>query len=282
MTVLGLGFVAWMLWSQWGQINAREPVTFHLALGTVCLAIAYAAMMVLQALNWTTILFTLLPDPAPRAHLFLSYTKSQVAKYLPGNVMHLASRHLYLRELGLPHLPLAKASLCEMVLQPVHAAITICLIAVFMSGLTVAGWDVSGLAPYALAGLVVISFGLIYWLCKPLIWAASLVIVRGIVFMLSLGTIFALTLQLVSADFVGFAVPVSIIAWLIGFLTPGVPGGIGVREAAMIALLTGPLPADDVLIAVIVFRFVTTIGDLLIYLAGNLFAAYMMPPKSAE
>jgi uncharacterized membrane protein YbhN (UPF0104 family) len=62
------------------------------------------------------------------------------------------------------------------------------------------------------------------------------------------------------------------LAWMLGFLTPGAPGGLGVRDAILVAMLTGVSnPAAAVAIAVS-FRGVTTLGDvagLLVGLAGT-------------
>lgn len=60
----------------------------------------------------------------------------------------------------------------------------------------------------------------------------------------------------------------AVIAWLIGYLTPGAPGGIGTREATLIALLWFLHQDDAVLIATALFRVVTTLGDVVLFLAG--------------
>jgi len=56
-------------------------------------------------------------------------------------------------------------------------------------------------------------------------------------------------------------------AWIIGYVSPGAPGGIGVREAALVALL-GPSLGEGTAVSVACgLRCVTILGDLLLFAA---------------
>ena len=62
------------------------------------------------------------------------------------------------------------------------------------------------------------------------------------------------------------------VAWTAGFLVPGSPGGLGVREAVMIKLM-GPVIGMDVALGVsIVMRLTSMLGDALAFGVGLLFA----------
>jgi hypothetical protein len=51
------------------------------------------------------------------------------------------------------------------------------------------------------------------------------------------------------------------LAWVAGFIVPGAPGGIGIREAILVAAL-GPLYGADTAITIaILLRLITTVGD---------------------
>jgi len=56
--------------------------------------------------------------------------------------------------------------------------------------------------------------------------------------------------------------------WLVGFVVPGAPGGIGVREAVFIILLAPLVGEANALTYSIAVRLVTIGGDILFYLAG--------------
>jgi uncharacterized membrane protein YbhN (UPF0104 family) len=57
-------------------------------------------------------------------------------------------------------------------------------------------------------------------------------------------------------------------AWLCGFVVPGAPGGLGIREAVLTLLLTPLTGADTALLAALAFRAVTLLGDGLAALVG--------------
>ena len=59
-----------------------------------------------------------------------------------------------------------------------------------------------------------------------------------------------------------------VIAWLAGFLVPGSPAGLGVREVVLLYLLSGHYPESTLLILILASRIVTTFGDVLFYLAA--------------
>ena len=59
------------------------------------------------------------------------------------------------------------------------------------------------------------------------------------------------------------------VSWLAGYVIPGASAGIGVREAAiMLMLSTAVLPQEATLIAILM-RVVTLLGDLLFYLLAK-------------
>jgi len=60
------------------------------------------------------------------------------------------------------------------------------------------------------------------------------------------------------------------LAWVVGFLTPGAPGGLGVREGLMLLMLAPVFSAASASVLVIALRIATTLGDVLILTAGFL------------
>lgn len=58
------------------------------------------------------------------------------------------------------------------------------------------------------------------------------------------------------------------LAWLLGFLAPGAPAGLGVREGIMLILLAGAAPDTDLLLFVMLARAVTMLGDGLCFAGG--------------
>ena len=54
-------------------------------------------------------------------------------------------------------------------------------------------------------------------------------------------------------------------AWFAGFIIPGAPGGIGVREAIIILFLTPIIGEAESIVAAVGLRFVTLLGDVWFY-----------------
>ena len=57
-----------------------------------------------------------------------------------------------------------------------------------------------------------------------------------------------------------------VLAWLAGLLTPGAPAGVGVRELVLFFLLKEMVSEVDLVLAIVLGRMVTVLGDVLFYL----------------
>jgi len=54
-----------------------------------------------------------------------------------------------------------------------------------------------------------------------------------------------------------------VMSWAIGFVTPGAPAGLGVREAIMLMFLGGVLDQNILTTSAIVYRLFCIVGDVL-------------------
>ena len=59
-----------------------------------------------------------------------------------------------------------------------------------------------------------------------------------------------------------------ILSWLVGYITPGAPGGIGVRELVLTLLFTDSVfvSSDTITMASALYRGISILGDLLAFL----------------
>ena len=57
-------------------------------------------------------------------------------------------------------------------------------------------------------------------------------------------------------------------AWIIGMLTPGAPGGIGIREYVLLFLLKNQLAEDIILQLAVLMRIITVGGDIVAAIIG--------------
>src|SRR5690349_19847430 len=104
--------------------DALGEELLRIPLGGFALALAaYVAGGLLLAFAWSTLVRIGSSARLRRAPLIVGHLRSQLAKYLPGNVFHLAWRHLAARREGAGHRSLALALALETVLLLTGAAI---------------------------------------------------------------------------------------------------------------------------------------------------------------
>ncbi|AMP03322.1 hypothetical protein [Collimonas pratensis] len=270
IAIIGIVFVAFRLHNYWGGIDlsqiAAEAWAFILGL-----AVLYGAANLLLALAWWHLLIHF-DVQATRLWAIKIYGVSQLAKYVPGNVFHLAGRQAMGMAAGGPGKILAKTSLWELGL-------------IAVAGLFY-GWLVLPLIFPDFPSLI--SF---FLLCGT-VWGGAYLLSRIIgspvaasflwqIFFLAVsGGIFAALLRVIrdSLDYhiqtwllIGGAY---IVAWLAGLVTPGAPAGVGVRELILLLLLNGLVADGDLLRAVLLGRLITIAGDFLFFVA-----AFLIPAK---
>ena len=188
---------------------------------------------------------------------------SQLAKYVPGSIFHLAGRQAMGMAAGVPAWPLAKSSVWELGLISVTGG----LFGLLTLPLLVPVAVLSGIAAFTIV-LGIVAAGL--WRCighlvaRVFAWYVGFLTISGALFV-------GVLLLLLSEGSVGEnSLWISmggayVIAWLAGLVTPGSPAGLGVREVVLWSLLKGNIAEADLLLAVLLGRLVTVVGDLLFF-----------------
>lgn len=176
------------------------------------------------------------------------YGHGVLMKYLPGSVFQYVSRHIGGVKAGLAHMRLARSTMVEVGLHLVSSLIVAAACLFF---------DRSPLA-MALAAAVLIGGCLMAR--RPLLTALALQIVAFGAFALAAALIGAAILP-AGTSLAHFSA-LFLLAWLAGFVVPVAPGGLGVREAALLALVGTGLPAASILAATLALRVASIAGDL--------------------
>lgn len=70
------------------------------------------------------------------------------------------------------------------------------------------------------------------------------------------------------------------LAWVVGFVAPGAPAGLGVREGLLLLMLAPAYTAASASVLVIALRIVTTLGDVLILGSGLMLLPRQHPESS--
>ena len=275
LSIAGVVFVAIKLSEYGGQIASRLTSANLLVL--LGLAMVFATANLLLALAWKTLLQHF-GSVVNFVWAMRTYGVSQLAKYVPGNIFHLAGRQAIGQAYGLPAWPLAKSSIWELgLISATGATFGVLVLPHFVAVVSIP------LATVAFVCLLVaVLTGLNKYVGSPIACAVGLYAA----FLTISGLIFTMLLTLLIAKYTVTplqAISISgtfVVAWLVGMVTPGAPAGIGVRELVLVVLLKGIVPEADLLLAVLLSRVVTVSGDFLFYLASMAIPAGLTPVKT--
>lgn len=218
-------------------------------------ACVYGLSLTLLAIAW--VLFLPVTDRrGHEANLLKIYGVTSIAKYLPGGVLHFGGRQLAGARVGLPHLALVKASTLEAAFSAMAAA----MLGVFMLML---GFGVTIVVLSAFAILAAFALRSSLAMQNATIFGVASIIL----FMMCMASIAVMCAWLLGAQVALSTVAGAyLMAWVAGFVIPGLVAGIGVREAVFAFLVNGEaLPAEIALI-VVFMRVLTTVGDGLFFL----------------
>lgn len=228
------------------------------------LAIGYGVTLAALAFAWWMVLDTG-PGRKDLMSAVIVYGLSVVPKYLPGSVFHFASRQAFGARFGWPQRNIAAASTAEIAL---HLTASLSVFLAFDRILSL------GQIGDGAAALIVVAIvaGMAWLLLRTpeSRWRLVAALAMQLAFFSCLTLIAAGCAMLTGAG-PGLALEVGalfLLSWLVGFIAPGAPGGIGVREAGLVltvSALLGPLPT---LLFAAATRVVTLVGDILFALAA--------------
>ncbi len=285
LTLLGLAFTGRVILENavLGQLSWDGRLWAVVAVACA----AYALLSVLLVLVWATILHTFAPGCIGARQAFALYATTQIMKYVPSNIVHYIGRHVALRRRGVAHLALVSTVFVEAAVLAGGACLTIAALEADLMTALYRRYVATGEAP------IVIAVGLACCLAAILLGRragvrgpapavrAARFIARLIAALAAATLFFAAATLLVSTacrvlldDPLGFEVAAVAAAlagaWVVGFVMPGASAGIGVREAAVILLLSPALGAGNAAAVAAIYRLVTAGGDALFAALGGL------------
>jgi hypothetical protein len=208
--------------------------------------------------------------------------QTQIGKYLPGNVFHYVGRFALARRQGIPGEAILLSTGVETFLV-IATSVAIVGVGLFFSD-GVPAWIKESVnatsLPTVLAGITL--FGVIlgivaFFLPQVRSWIRArlaylhirrlsismflylmVFISLGIVIALLLTTLWGIDTGMQWYHFTwGFA-----LAWVLGFVTPGASGGIGIRELVFVGLYGKELGEGLAVGLAVVLRIITSLGDL--------------------
>ena len=269
-----------------GELLVGYKVFASFLLGVFIYSVALAVLSLL----WTVLLSMIGGHLGhTRASHALVYLLTIIAKYIPGNVFQYATRHILTKKLGLSHRAIALAAVAELAILSASAVLLSILVIAFGVGapnfaslMPWEGWDrwvtpiwmiaiTVAIGGLSIAGAYFFLSGSVLKKCNQLLAGYGLASMFFIISFVALWVVARLfigageqsTISLLTYLFVA-----NIVAWLIGMLTPGAPGGLGVREVVFLALLAPLLGEPQALSIAVASRLITLAGDGLVSLVA--------------
>ncbi|NIG98135.1 MAG: hypothetical protein G5701_02350 [Serratia symbiotica] len=268
LAIIGIFFVILRMYREW-HVRDLSCISLNIWLAVACLAIFYFFDSFLLAFAWRRILKSL-GVYVSRAWSIKIYGISQLAKYVPGNVFHIAGRQALGMSAGISGGILAKSIGWEIGLISVSGAVFSWLVLPLLITFVT--------LPASIALILLTIVGLGYILYRFFSFHLFLAFIYQISFLLISGGIFVILLGALLQNEGGahlqewiFICSAYVVAWLVGLVTPGAPAGVGVREFILLFLLKGLVNDADLLIALVLGRILTFAGDLLFFSLSSFF-----------
>ncbi|KRE84606.1 hypothetical protein ASG75_11950 [Rhodanobacter sp. Soil772] len=262
-----------------------------------CLTLLYTLSILTTALAWTRLLHAM-RQPAKFSRLLSIVATTQFGKYLPGNVAQHIGRIALTRGIGVQMSPALLSIAYELLLALVVSAHIGALTLLWAPPSALLQWQITQYRVPLLIGVTVGALVALLLAPRVAIWLTRLrnpareellaaparlhldPVTVGICYALY-ATSFVMIgygLWLVAGSLApaGVSIPGPIFligafasSWILGFVAPGAPAGLGIREAMLSAWLSGVLPPVEVVLLVVALRIATTLGDLINFIWGS-------------
>ena len=269
----------WIMKIDWSYLLRPKILLYIFAF-----ILVYIVYIYFLAFAWKLILQIWTVKKIPYLSTLGVYCKANLEKYIPGNIMQFVGRNIYGEKLGLSQLQLALSSVIEIILTLFTGAI-LCLP---MISTTLLKWLINYhiniylwiiIGTLTLLGIMicimifrknVIISSILYLFLQKQFWILCFILI----FLYSLGMIVnAFILVVLINDVISISfrqIPLLISAyigsWLVGYVFPGSPGGLGVRESILLFILSKTFPSQSILIAIVIQRLISILGDILAWI----------------
>lgn len=224
-----------------------DHASWHLGAAMVAAPLLFATSDKLLSAAWSSLAGA--DGLLPSRQVDAIYARGVLAKYLPGSVFQYASRQVDGAAAGLAHGELAKASAAEIALH-------------LPSSMIAAGFGVA-LTEFPVP-TVACGLGALFVALRsrdPLLRAGTLQFGAFLCFGAAAAVVGAALLPATAS--LGLFGGLFLLSWLAGFLVPVAPGGLGVREAALLLLAGQQFSAGPLLACVLALRLASILGDVL-------------------
>ena len=289
LAVFSIVFVIYSLYKidiDWSHFT-HPYVIFLDILGLSLLVVLYSYI---NAYIWKLYIDFFSGVHTPTREVIIIYLKSNIAKYLPGNVIQYVGRNVLGKKLEIGQKSIVMATVAELI-SLVCGNIIFALVMSLQNtkSVVVRLWTEHNmkrnLVVIAVLGIAIIVICAFYLVKKDYgrkiksyltkdnfkkavrLFCVVLILYTG-VFLVSALILFGI-FYILNAD-IGFAnvASANALSWLAGYIVPGAPGGIGIREVVLVWLLEAECLPELVILAAVLLRVCVILGDFLSFLGA--------------
>ena len=299
ITALSIGYLIWIflgLSSQWNALAFQSYSIHSFVFLAILGGIVYFSACFVLVLSWSLMVNAFGEMQVSKRDAYRIIGKTLLAKYLPGNILHLAGRHYLGKVFGLTHGQLLAAAILETLMLVIGAIVfvsmALCILITVYGDYTEYSWV---LFFWVVTSIVVVFVVLLnrfnprylatiaqYVNLKTFKLEPQLRVKLPLIIAFTGYILFFLVSSVLFSYFifqqdVSIAQSASIVltimggftaAWVIGYLVPGSPGGLGVREATVIVLVSPVVPEAILIYALFMHRLISIIGEIMLFVGA--------------
>lgn len=264
------------------EINFTELLQRGSLLWVVLLTTLNTVILLCSCLPWYLILNSVFENKIKFRDVQNIWNKSNLLKYVPGNLFQYIGRNQIAFEYKLSNKITALTTILDIAANTIGILVLVILLCF--------NWVIEWFNKFGSNRPIALFIAIIFFIIGSIIYQKNKkkkinklfnikIFVYSIGIYIFLGLILGWIYYLILEQILNVHIEVNQIknlvggfqlSWLIGFITPGSPGGIGIREASILFFLGKTFTADAVLQGIVIMRLINIIADLSAYAYSNI------------
>lgn len=275
--VIFIGYNLFHMEIDYKIIFHRDNIVMLLAL-----SLLYGLSLLVLCIPWKCLVTILSGQRISFYEAAFIWNKANIMKYIPGNIFQYVARNEIAEVKGISHITVAFATMLDVIINLMGVLLVASIF--YWQGLWKGIEFIRQYVKFQLVFLILIlTIIIIYFFRRQIgkalnkireltikqffkcllsglfysLWAVC----ASVIFLLVLICILDANLSKQSLPVIAGAF---LLSWIIGFILPGVPGGIGVREVVITMLLysNGAIHEEVILSGIVIYRIINIVGDL--------------------
>lgn len=243
----------------WGYKNeVKDIIASYQIESFISTILCYSVGLLSLPVVFREMIFICSNERIPYRDILKVSLKSNIMKYIPGNFMQYVGKTEICLNTNLEFKNVSKAILLEISITVLSGVFAACI----TGGISVCHHK----AIFLTIPIVALFTFTVFWKNKKF---KSYLFALGINILVNVyyGLIFAIVIKKTILSYISTMEIIAIfsISSLLGYITPGVPGGLGIREGLLVSILGNKCDSTAVLIGSVFFRLMAVLSELIVY-----------------